>query len=304
VDALSGVLAASSANFDKLHEFIVKGGDFGAGNPGLPISYTVRNANDHKLVKVGVATEFVRKSCVPLVKNDAFMALWLDAQSLPVMPKDTKIVTWPGKTQVQNDGQGAGAFYDPAAINGKPAMRFGDVGGAWGHFLVDLGGGTVVGDQYTVVAVTKGGQSPHTGNFFLQGNDPNTNRSLHLGWENNGTSLVHGHYYNDLRVQANPAASGDVLAFRFSTSEGKAIFQNGLRRGANAQYDRLTSNLGTRIGGGGTWPYIGHVGEVRVYSYALTDAQRKVVECELGQKWGIGIADCIDGKPDPAKAQY
>lgn len=303
-DALEGVLAATGANFDKLHEMIVKGGEFGAGNPGVPISYTVRNVNDNKLVKVGVATEFVRKSCVPLVKNDAFMALWLDAQSLPMMPKDTLVTTWPGKTQVQNDGRGAGAWYTPDGINGKPSLRFDLVNGQWAHFMVDLGGGSVVGDQYTVISVTKTAASPHLGNFFLQGTDTQTGRNLHLGWEGNAQTLVHGHYHNDLRAQANPTANGDVLSFRFSTTDGKAMYQNGLKRGANAQYERLSANLGTRIGGGGIWPYLGQVGEVRVYSYALTDAQRKVVECELGAKWDIGVADCVDGKPDPKVAEY
>lgn len=313
-EALEGVLAASNANFDKLHDFIVEGGDFGANNPGLPISYTVRNVGDNKLVKVGVATEFVRKTCIPMVKNDRFLALWLDAQSVTPVANGTLVPTWPGKTVVQNDGRGEGAFYTTDGINGRPAMRFDRTRSidmwpvlnipVWAHYQVDLGGGSAIGDQYTVVAVTKSGTTAHAGNFFLQGTGTTTNTNLHLGFEGHGQTLVQGHYHNDLRAQANPTANGDVLAFRFSATEGKAMYQNGLKRGANAQYDRLTSNFGTRIGGGGIWPFIGMVGEIRVYSYALTDAQRKVVECELGGKWGIGVADCLDGKPDPKAAQY
>jgi len=302
--ALSGVLAASSADFDKLHEFIIKGSEFGANNPGLPISYTVRNANDHKLVKVGVATEFVRKSCIPLMKNDEFVALWLDAQTLPPVPADTLVTTWPGQTQAPNDGRGAGAFYDPAGIGGKPALRFGQLGSQWTHFMVDLGGGSVIGNEYTVISVTKTARSPYAGNFFLQGSGMTENTNLHLGWEGNDQTLVHGHYNNDLRAQARSQANGDVLAFRFSSEEGKAMYQNGVLRGANAQKVRLTSNLDTRIGGGGIWPFFGHVGEVRVYSFAMTDAQRKVVECELGKKWDLSVAGCIDGRPDPATAQF
>ncbi len=318
---LEGVLAATNANFDKLHEAIVKGGDFGAGNPGLPISYTVRNVSDNKLVKVGVATEFVRKTCVPVVKNDRFTALWLDAQSLPATANGTLLTTWPGKTLVQNDGRGTGGWYTVDGINGHPAVRFGQLGTrletsytpvfnvpyqvevpAYGHFLVDLGGGSVVGDQYTVVAVTKTAATTFQ-NLFLQGTGLTPNSNLYLGFEY-GQKLVQGHYANDLRSQASPTANGDVLTFRFSASEGKATWQNGLRRGASAQTERLVSNLGTRIGGDGVTPFVGLVGEVRVFSYALTDAQRKVTECELAKKWSIAVADCVDGQPDPKAAQY
>jgi len=59
----------------------------------------VRNVSDNKLVKVAVATDFVRKSCIPVVKNDSRMSLWLDAQSVDVGTNNPLglVTTWPGK---------------------------------------------------------------------------------------------------------------------------------------------------------------------------------------------------------------
>ncbi|HVJ88253.1 MAG TPA: hypothetical protein VM580_00515 [Labilithrix sp.] len=47
----------------------------------------------------------------------------------------------------------------------------------------------------------------------------------------------------------------------------------------------------------GTWSQQGDVGEVQIYSGVLSAAQREMLECRLGAKWGIGVEGCKEGRP-------
>jgi hypothetical protein len=312
---LDGVLTASNGKLDGLHDFLVAGATIDANNPGLPLSYEVRSVVDNTLVKTGIATEFVRKSCLPVI-TDASTALWLDAQSLPVSAAGTRLPKWPGRTSAQNDGAGH-AQYAPNSINGHPSMFFtweSDLG-SWDYFDVDLGTGKVVSSDYTVVAVIRAaGQDLQSQNalgkygwaVFLEGNESCGECNLHLGFDGAG-DLIHGHYDDDLHSQTTASDKGDVLTFRFSQAqgEGKADFKNGLALGTDpgAATRPLVQNGGARIGSNFSIFY-GYVGEVRVFTKALTPLEQKTVECALGVKWSIGVDGCVDGKPDPAKMQF
>ena len=49
-----------------LQQFLVKGANFGKENPGVPISYTVRNFSDASQVRLALTTEYTAKNCVPI----------------------------------------------------------------------------------------------------------------------------------------------------------------------------------------------------------------------------------------------
>jgi hypothetical protein len=314
--ALDGVLAASDGKLDGLHDFLVAGATIDAKNPGLPLSYEVRSVVDNTLVNVGIASEFVRKTCIPVIPNDASMALWLDAQSLPQYQVTTPISTWKGSSFTQNDGLGH-ASYVPATINGHPSMFFTyDDTLGWDYFNVSLGDGKVVNTDYTVISVIRAAgsdlQAENRGGqygwaVFLEGGQGNcTDCNLHLGFDGSG-DLIHGHYNDDMHSQAVANSGGDVLTFRFSQAKdggGKSDFQNGaLLKNDPTATRPLLANGGARIGSSFSIFY-GFLGEVRVYSYAMSPLQQKTVECELGAKWSINVAGCVNGKPDPAKMQF
>jgi hypothetical protein len=311
-NALQAALSADSGQLDALRGFIAAGATIDGSNPGVPMSYEVRRVGDNALVKVGVATEFVRKSCAPVIKTQN-AALWLDATTLTAPASLPAIYTWPGRTTTQNDGTGRGLYY-ANGINGHPAvwLNYSSVFNGWSYFDVNLAGGAVVGTDYTVVSVIRAAgedlkAGDHSENYgqaiFLQGNDQNWDRNLHLGFEQAGT-VVHGHWDYDLRSQSLPNPSGDVMTFRFSAADGKVDSQNGVQIGAaHDQTTSLSGNSGARIGANfsGCDAYIG---EVRVYPTALSPLEQKTVECELGAKWSIGVRGCVNGKPDPALMQY
>lgn len=311
--SLDAALSASNGKFDALHDYIVKGANFDAQNPGLPLSYVVRYAGDNKVMQVGIGGEYDKKSCLPVVANDKRTALWLDAATIPA--GTTAVSTWKGLTQNQNDATGSARFV-ANGMNGHPTVAFdGNVNSRLG---VDLGSGAVTGD-YTVVAVVQTA-APSGAQYFLRGSDVNDkDANLHLGW-NAADNFHFGQWSDDLDVNMRPATSGDVIVLRQSKDEGRFVWMDGVYRASNAQQTAsLSSNAGASLGCNATpvgwhWSgftpvqdfdcFAGNISELRVFSYAISDAERRTLECAAGAKWGVGVVDCVNGKPDPAKSAF
>ncbi len=55
--------------FEKIRTFLVSGANFDKDNPGVPISYTIRNLTDASQVKLALTTEYTAKDCVPETKG-------------------------------------------------------------------------------------------------------------------------------------------------------------------------------------------------------------------------------------------
>lgn len=65
-DAQAAITAATGATqFDKIEAFLTKNANFDKSNPGVPISYTIRYLANATEVKLGLATEYTAKNCVP-----------------------------------------------------------------------------------------------------------------------------------------------------------------------------------------------------------------------------------------------
>ncbi len=180
--------------------------------------------------------------------------------------------------------------------------------------------------DYTVIAVVRGAGpdilSPPADSYFLQGPDYEqswvTDQNLHIGWDS-PQRLRFGQFNDDVLSSQLAQPTGDVITARESQASGKWLFMDGvLRTAAPSQGAWMTDNPGARIGGDAIYPdacdssrlnctthwFYGHVGEIRVYNYALKDSERLSVECQLGQKWGIPVAECINGAPDPTQVTY
>lgn len=52
--------------FDKIATFLVSGANFDKNNPGVPISYTIRNLTDASQVRLALTTEYTAKNCTPM----------------------------------------------------------------------------------------------------------------------------------------------------------------------------------------------------------------------------------------------
>ena len=51
--------------FEKIRTFLVSGANFDKQNPGVPISYTIRNLTDASQVKLALTTEYTREGLRP-----------------------------------------------------------------------------------------------------------------------------------------------------------------------------------------------------------------------------------------------
>jgi hypothetical protein len=303
-DALDAALGASENKFDKLHDYIVKGANFDAAHPGLPLSYVVRYADDNSTVRVALAGEYDKAQCLPVVQNDARSVLWLDATNVSLGAGP--ITTWKGKTPNSNDGRnGTSALFIPTGFNGHPGVYFSRQNGT--HFDVDLGSGYVVDTDYTVMAafqIPAATSLAGQGVILLAGKGNATNGDLHFGWLDASTFRF-GQYNNDIDANMAPSGSGNVVTLRFSQKDGHAIYQDGVKRASNTEKTPLGSNPGGTLGySGWTSGFEGYLGEMRVLSYALSDAERLTIECAMGAKWGVGVAGCVNGKPDPTKLSF
>ena len=67
----------NGVSFVDLQNLLVKGANFSKGNPGLPVSYTVRHVKDSSQIKLVLNTEYTAKECNPIadVKNPATWGL-------------------------------------------------------------------------------------------------------------------------------------------------------------------------------------------------------------------------------------
>jgi hypothetical protein len=313
---LGAALQATSGNLEGLAGYLTGNANFDSNNPGLPLSYVVRDANTNQIVAVNVGGQYAKQTCIPVVKPDNREVLWLDANDLPA--NTTTMTTWPGKSQATNDGTGQAA-YDATGINGKPAVSFtatNGPGGGGGAFTIDLGNGNVVQTDYTLVAVVKTLNGTNT-NYFLQGGSPNVgsgdDTQLIAGWEGGGTFL-YSHNGNDcMSPSVSPSAAGDIITLRFvqGQNQGGFLYVNGNYRANNGNQQPLLSNrlqqLGSGVPSASGEPYsafVGMIGEVRAFNYGLTDPQRVTVECELSGKWGLPVANCVNGMPDPTAVTY
>ncbi len=149
--------------------------------------------------------------------------------------------------------------------------------------------------SYTIIAVvartgTKG-ENYFIGTHF--GGPSSNDEALHVGWSDD-TDFYLGQFGDDLgaTVVANTdAGSQPVLASTLlDTTVGHTIFLNGTQAATNASLTPLSlADQGALGRGYGTTPdndyFQGGIGEIVIYSVALSAADRAQVELYLKSKW-------------------
>jgi Thiol-activated cytolysin len=96
--AIAAVTQASTGKFDALSKFLTSGATFDPQNPGVPISYTVRNLADSSEVALVFNTQYTAKDCAPISGTSANLLQNAGAeadQSLP--PESAQITPWQGQ---------------------------------------------------------------------------------------------------------------------------------------------------------------------------------------------------------------
>jgi thiol-activated cytolysin len=64
-DAAIAAAIGTGDKFTGIAKFLTDSATFSASNPGVPISYTIRNLTDSSQVKLALTTEYTAKNCVP-----------------------------------------------------------------------------------------------------------------------------------------------------------------------------------------------------------------------------------------------
>ncbi len=207
-------------------------------------------------------------------------------------------------------------LYVPGAFNnGRPAVEFykGRTGYADVFSRLTYAGGVFANTDYTVFAVVaypervvvqwleKGAwktiaDRPNGYGYFLQGTNDQDLRQLRAGFQNNALFRL-SHRGDQLMIESpgfKPSAGYQVLALRFSRTEGMSVYRNGVLVAADpAQKRALVSNEGAML----CAPHLPgradevlsrvRLGEFKAYNQAATEAQIRQETLVLSQKYGL-----------------
>lgn len=306
--ALAVALAASNQAdtnglFQSLSAYLRSGGTFSPANPGLPVSYTVRDVVHRNIVKVNLGDEYDVLKCSPLV-SAARVALSLDANHASWA--NNQMTAWPGDTTAQNQPTSiSNIAFGETDANGQTWARLGSTSSAPG---IDCG--WVSSGQYTIVSVTKPRIGGNGGLLVSAGQEVNmglytSTQGWGTGWTANSEylNLENGlHQYAQTAWSIAMQSSGHVSTQQFVSGTGSQAWANGValtRLGNDSEGMAPTvanCSIGTADGNFGPG-FDGEVGEIRAYRGTLSQAERQFVECQLGAKWGIGVDGCANGRP-------
>lgn len=269
---------------------------------GIVIAGVTQSSRMISAFKISTARNLTQSSPVASMKN---VTLWWETTSTASF-KDSQadnglnIDTWydinPTSTTKYNlDQTGTAAaqpYYTTNCINALPCIRF-SVSNTADYMTYD--GTFLVGSDYTVIVVEQRRVNGST--FYLGGtNTSTTNGNLHLGYRD-GTTVGWSQWVNDhsSTVSAYVANTAWVHVFRFSSSTGKTYFLNGVNKtlvdfgGTTTPTQGLVSYAGAALGRAGSSNYEGDLGEIIIFTRAITTEERDAIEVYLGKKWGITV---------------
>ena len=171
-------------------------------------------------------------------------------------------------------------------VGGESTVRFD------GRNALELNLEFLVGSDYTIFVVN-GRDRFGLANFYLAGDTIGQNQNLTLGYEQPNL-LRQAHFSNDLDAVVEGYIGDEIWSidgFRFSTTDGKDLFHNGVNVATDNSTAPLISNTGTTLGhfrafGPSFW-FQGDIAEIAVYDRALSDADRLQVQNNLGIRYGF-----------------
>ena len=179
-------------------------------------------------------------------------------------------------------------LYIKDGINGLPALLFDGID----DFLL-YNGNFLANSDYTIFVVEARTGSV-ANNFFLAGSELTESNNLILGYSSN-TTIAHSHLGTANKIENTISAYGSptprVHSFAFGRKFGKESYTNGGQKISSAsQTNPLASYTNSSIGKAYTANYFkGFVGEIIIYSRNLNDADRKLIETYLIEKWRIKL---------------
>jgi len=175
-------------------------------------------------------------------------------------------------------------FYIQDGINGLPALLFDG-----SNDFLSYNGNFLINSDYTIFIV-EARTSSKNDNFFLAGSSSSQHNNLIIGYY--GNVITHsnwGGYRIDNAILAYTKPIPRVHSFSFGKKFGKASYINGGQKLTDTNQNiSLASYAGSSIGNAyGSTFYKGYIAEIIMYSKDLNDADRKLIEAYLIEKWRI-----------------
>ena len=177
-------------------------------------------------------------------------------------------------------------LYIQNGINGLPALLFDGI-----DDFLSYNGNFLTNADYTIFVVEARTGSV-ANNFFLAGSESTESNNLILGYSSN-TIITHSHLGTANKIENTISAYGGpiprVHSFAFGRKFGKESYTNGGQKiFSTSQTTPLANYANSSIGKAYTANYFkGFIGEIIIYSRDLNDADRKLIETYLIEKWRI-----------------
>ncbi len=164
------------------------------------------------------------------------------------------------------------------------------------YFTAD---GTILNNTNYTIFILEKRKSNKSDNYFIGDYTSNESSNLLLGYSANDT-VMHAHssensYSSSTQTYESSNEKPRVFTFIHSNTSGKQTYINGNLSGESSDTTNLTNMKQLKIGSS----YKGEIGEIVIFSRALSQTERESVESYLGNKWNVEISksnqSCIDG---------
>lgn len=230
-------------------------------------------------------------------KNVSGLAAWWDANDTSTLTLDGNgnVSSWADKSGNAVTASQGTANNRPtptaAALNGKQVLTFDGSNDSLAFT------GTARTDE-TYILVARANQTPGGVKTSQILGDASSGFGLTAVVKNDGSSTspveapLGGFVAGTTLARWSPAANTDIGPFVFSvvrsSASGGQLFSSGVSR---ATCTTSNSFALARIGiVGSSFPLLGYIAEVCIYSRALSASERQQVERYLGNKWGLTVA--------------
>ena len=239
----------------------------------------------------------------------------LDKSFKPAEAVDgTTISTWYDIQDVSNKitatSAGSAVVYEDNSINGLPTVRF--ASGGTGYFTLSDNGAFMNNTPYTAFYVARMSVAPAsaTAPRSILASSATAVGAATVG-SSTFYSFVTATTYKICESNTNAAncSSLPTASYTFSTptphiisvvtaadatatNYTRSIYLNGTLANAPSALAQIPTITDLTIGKNAVGYFIGDIGEIIVFTRALTTPERQSVECYLGKKWGISGPTC------------
>jgi len=309
----SGASAVAAIDgFEGIKDYILTGGNYDKNTGAAPLSYKLRHLKDNSVGNIILSSEYTIREEIPLGPLSNNELFWYRADANVTLEEEILVTNWGNSfRRGLHDATGNASFqWNPdhpskiytapvlnkSGTNGRPTIlthyywETSKNGASFSYF--DYEGGLLADTSYTVFAVVK--LDSGDGAWFMFNFNPydpmsGSHEKLSVGIMPNGTfALIHGG--TRLDVDHTHSNKFHIYTIIFDSENISIYIDGNLRKSAPAQ--KLPENRQAKIGCLNPQPdllkdtkYTIELAEIKAYSIALNEEQRKAEEEVLYRRW-------------------